>query len=269
MTTQLKINQTKPVEITWEPLPAGFRLEDEPVENTGQPLIASALRESLEIAQRIQPQMLIATNFGLCATVNGQLVIKAPDWLYVPSVKEQLAACAQPTLRERNSYTPNLEGDLPLIVMEFLSATECGEYSIKPTYPPGKWFFYEQILQVPIYVIFEPGAGLLELYRLRNGKYELEQPDENGRHWLPEIDLYLGTWNGSKTDRSGYWLRWWSQSSAILPWAVEQIEAERHRAEQESQRAEQESQRADREREQKEKLIAYLRAQGLDPTEII
>jgi hypothetical protein len=72
MTTQLKISR-QPVEITWEPLPAGFRLENEPVENTGQPLIAAALRESLEIAQRIQPQMLIATNFALCATVNGEL----------------------------------------------------------------------------------------------------------------------------------------------------------------------------------------------------
>ncbi len=231
------------------------------MENTGQPLIAGALRESLEIAQRIQPQMLIATNFGLCATVNGELVIKAPDWLYVPNVKEQLAVRAQPTLRERNSYTPNLEGDVPLLVMEFLSETEGGEYSIKPTYPPGKWFFYEQILQVPIYIIFEPKAGLLELYRLQNGKYELEQPDENGRHWLPEIDLYLGIWTGTKTDRNGYWLRWWNQSAAILPWAVEQIEAER-------QRAEQESQRADREREEKEKLIAYLRAKGLDPNDL-
>ena len=131
MTTQLKINQKQPVVITWEPLPAGFRLEDEPVENTGQPLIAGALRESLEIAQRIQPQMLIATNFGLCATVNGQLVIKAPDWLYIPNVREQLAS--------RNSYTPNLEGDLPLIVMEFISETEGGEYSIKAIYQGDKW----------------------------------------------------------------------------------------------------------------------------------
>ncbi len=137
MTTQLKINRQQPVEITWEPLPTGFRLEEEPVENTGQPLIAAALRESLEIAQRIQPQMLIATNFALCATVNGELIIKAPDWLYVPSVREQLADCAQPT-RERNSYTPNLEGDVPTIVTEFLSETEGGEYSVKPTYPPGK-----------------------------------------------------------------------------------------------------------------------------------
>ena len=39
-----------------------------------------------------------------------------------------------------------------------------GEYSFKRTYPPGKWFFYEQILQVPIYIIFAPDGGLLEYY---------------------------------------------------------------------------------------------------------
>jgi hypothetical protein len=38
MTTQLKINRKQPVEIRWEDLPVGFRLDDEPVENTGQPL---------------------------------------------------------------------------------------------------------------------------------------------------------------------------------------------------------------------------------------
>ncbi len=32
--------------ISWEALPADFHLEDEPVENTGQPLLAGALRET-------------------------------------------------------------------------------------------------------------------------------------------------------------------------------------------------------------------------------
>ena len=54
--------------ISWEALPHDFHLEDDPVENTGQPLLAGALRESLEISGFIQPQMLIASNFGLCAT---------------------------------------------------------------------------------------------------------------------------------------------------------------------------------------------------------
>ncbi|MBC6434721.1 hypothetical protein FM036_31435, partial [Nostoc sp. HG1] len=176
--------------ISWEALPADFQLEGEPVENTGQPLLTGALRESLEISGFIQPQMLIASNFGLCATINGQFVAKAPDWVYVPSVNQVLG--------ERKSYTPNLDGDIPAIVMEFLSDTEGGEYSFKRTYPPGKWFFYEQILQVPIYVIFDLNGGLLEFYQLENRRYELQQADENGRHWIDLMGLFLGTWQGTK-----------------------------------------------------------------------
>jgi hypothetical protein len=72
------------------------------------------------------------------------------------------------------------------------------------------------------------------------------------------MNLFLGTWRGSKEGRSGYWLRWWDESGMMLPWAMEKIEQERQRAEQEHQRAEQE-------RQQKERLMAYLRSQGIDP----
>jgi Uma2 family endonuclease len=58
--------------------------------------------------------------------------------------------------------------------MECLSDTEGGEYSIKPIYPPGKWFFYEQVLQVPYYAIFDPDCGGLEVYRLTQaGQYQI------------------------------------------------------------------------------------------------
>jgi Uma2 family endonuclease len=249
---------TKPstkLTITWEPLPAGFQLEEEPVENTGQPLIAGALRESLELAGFIQPEMLIASNLGICATLNGELVIKAPDWLYVRSVQTP-----QPE-KDRQSYTPHLEGEVPLVVMEFISETDGGEYSVKRTFPVGKWFFYEQILQIPTYIIFDSTIGLLEVYRLQNGRYELELPDLEGRHWIPEMKLFLGTWRGTKEERTGYWLRWWDEAGNLLPWAVEQVEQERDRAEQERQRAEQERQRAER-------LAAYLRSQGINPDEV-
>jgi Uma2 family endonuclease len=229
--------------ITWEALPHDFQLEDEPVENTGQPILAGALKESLEIAGFIKPQMLIASNFGLCATINGDFIAKAPDWLYVPSVKE--------IIPERKSYTPHLEGDIPAVVMEFLSDTEGGEYSVKRTYPPGKWFFYEQILQVPIYVIFDPDGGLLEFYQLENGRYELKQPDENGLHWIESMGLFLGTWKGEKEARTGYWLRWWNKAGELLPWSVEMINQERQKAEQE--------------RREKERLRDYLKSQGIDP----
>lgn len=224
--------------ISWEALPDDFHLEDDPVENTSQPILAGALRESLELSGFIQPQMLIASNFALCATMGGQFIAKAPDWVYIPRVNQVLA--------NRKSYTPNLEGDVPAVVIEFLSDTEGGEYSVKPTFPPGKWFFYEQVLQVPIYIIFEPDAGLLEFYQLENGRYQLKQPDENGRHWIATMGLFLGTWQGTKESRTGYWLRWWDEAGNLLLWAVEQIEQERQRAEQEHQRAEQERQRAER-----------------------
>jgi Putative restriction endonuclease len=198
-------------------------------------------------------------------------------------------------LHKGKSYTPNLEGDVPAVVMEFLSDTksegyvQSEEYSAKQTYPPGKWFFYEQILQVPVYVIFDPNGGLLEFYHLENGRYKLELPDENGRHLIGSMDLFLGTWQGKKEERTGYWLRWWDSEGNLLPWAVEQVELERQRAEIERQRAEQESQRAEIERQraeierqraeqesqraeqesqQKERLAAYLRSQGIDPNNL-
>ncbi|WP_254777820.1 Uma2 family endonuclease [Cylindrospermopsis raciborskii] len=168
-----------------------------------------------------------------------------------------------------------LEGDVPAVVMEFLSDKEGGEYSFKRTYPPGKWFFYEQILQVPVYIIFDPDGGLIEYYELKNERYELKQPDENGRHWIESMELFLGTWQGTKEGRTGYWLRWWEQTGNLLPWALElieqerqQVEQERQRAEREHQRAEREHQRAEQERQEKEMLIAYLRSQGIDPNNL-
>ncbi|MBO3457799.1 Uma2 family endonuclease [Aetokthonos hydrillicola Thurmond2011] len=237
-----RLSETKPqteLIIKWEALPKDFQLEDEPVENTSQPLLAGALRESLEISGFIQPQMLIASNFGICATVNEQLVIKVPDWVYVPSVREVIS--------NRKSYTPILEGEIPLIVIEFLSDIDGGEYSVKRTYPPGRWFFYEQILQVPIYIIFSPDGGLLEYHQLEGEHYKLKLPDENGRHWVERMGLYLGTWQGTKEGRTGYWLRWWDKSGNLLPWAVEQIEQER---------------------QEKQRLIAYLQSQGIDPNNL-
>lgn len=243
---QSVIKQNSPITITWEKLPDGIPLKEEPVENAGQPLIAGALRESLELAGYIQPQMLIASNLALCATVDGNLILKAPDWFYVASVLSYEG--------DRRSYTPHLDGEVPRVVMEFLSETEGTEYSAKPTFPPGKWFFYEQVLQVPTYVIFEPATGLLEVYHLQAGRYALAVANAVGRYWLAEMQLFLGVWHGKKEERTGYWLRWWDATEQLLPWGIEQVEQERQRAEQERQRA--------------DRLADYLRAQGINPEEI-
>ncbi|MDF5712898.1 MAG: Uma2 family endonuclease [Rhizonema sp. NSF051] len=241
--------------VKWEKLPEDYLLPDEPVENTSQPLIAAALRESMELIGLLTPERLVASNLGICATVNGKTIVKAPDWLYVPKV---LPLESQGT---RRSYTPRVEGDSLAVVMEFLSETDGGEYSFRPFYPYGKLWFYERILQVPVYVIFEPEEGTLEIRQLQESQYQMQQPDENERYWIASLNLYLGIWHGTKAERTGYWLRWWDADGNLLLWGAERLEQERQRAEQERQRAEQESQRAAR-------LESYLRSQGIDPNQI-
>lgn len=229
--------------ITWEKLPDDFPLDDQPVDNINQPLLAAALTEAVELSGRLQESMLVATNFGICATVNGKLAIKAPDWVYVRSVLP-----TTPPNQNRRSYTPNLEGEVPALVMEFLSDTEGGEYSIKSKYPPGKWFFYELLLRVPTYAIFEPTVGWLELYQLDSSqRYQLQPPDANNRYWISGIGLFLGVWQGSKANRTGYWLRWWDENGQMLLWGAELLQQER---------------------QIRERMAARLRELGVNPEEI-
>ncbi|MBF2064786.1 MAG: Uma2 family endonuclease [Calothrix sp. C42_A2020_038] len=238
--------------VTWEKLPDDFILDDEPVDNISQPPLAAALTESLVLKQKLAPNALTTTNYGICATLNGQTVVKAPDWGYVPSIKV-------PRSEVTRSYTPRLQGDIPVIVMEFISATEGTEYSSKPTYPPGKWFFYEKILEVPNYAIFEPDMGVLEVYKLDSLKnYQLQTPDGNNRYWITEMNLFLGVWQGTRENRTGYWLRWWDENGELLLWGSELADKER-------QRADEERQRADEERQRVERLAQQLRAAGIEP----
>ena len=244
--------------VTWEKLPDDFVLPDDPVENIQHPFVAAALTDALGEANQIMPEMLIASNFGLVATVDQRIVVKAPDWLFVPKV------FPVPEGIIRRSYTPILEGDPVAVVMEFLSDTETGEYSIRPTYPYGKLHFYEQILKVPTYVIFDPAAVQIEVRRYQDDRYTLQSPDAQGRFWIPEIGLFLGTWYGKRLERTTHWLRWWDEAGNMLLWSSEKAEQERQRAEQERQRAEQERQRAEAAEQELARLRSLLQQQESD-----
>jgi Uma2 family endonuclease len=252
-------------EITWEKLPDDFVLPDDPVENIQQPFLAAALTDALDTAGFVQPEMLLASNFALVATVNQRTVVKAPDWLFV----RRVLPIAQNLVRR--SYTPNLEGDPVAIVMEFLSETEGGEYSVRSTPPYGKLYFYEHILKVPTYVLFDSKESLLEVRQLQNGQYMGQTPNPQGQYWIPEVNLFLGIWQGTRLGITTNWLRWWDEAGNMLLWSSERVDEERQRTEQERQRAEQERQRAEQERqraeqerqraEAAEQEVAQLRAQ--------
>ncbi|WP_448599684.1 Uma2 family endonuclease [Thermoleptolyngbya sp.] len=230
---------TQSLKVTWDALPEDYCLSEAPAQYIEQPMLAAALTDALGEAGLTQPEMLIASNVGLVATVNQKTVVKAPDWLYVPRV--------QPWTGEgvRRSYTPILQGDPVAIVMEFLSDEELGEYSIRPVFPYGKLFFYEQILQVPTYETFDPYSQTLEVRRLVDGQYQLQQPSAEGRFWIPELSLFLGVWYGPRLGSTIHWLRWWDEAGNLLLWSFEKAEVERQRAEQGRPRAGQEARRAE------------------------
>ena len=244
-------SSSKAPTVTWEPLPADFVLPEDPVENIQQPPLAASLTDALGAAGRIG-LALIGSNFGLVATINQKTVVKAPDWFFVP----QVHPVAEGTIRR--SYTPNLEGAPISVVMEFLSNEDYGELSVRSTPPYGKLYFYEQILQVPTYVTYDPYEPKLEVRYLLNGAYETQAADAQGRVQIPELDLWLGIWRGERLGQTMNWLRWWDSQGNLLLWSSEQAQQERQRAEQERQRAEQERQRAD-------VLAAKLRELNIDP----
>ncbi len=246
------IATTHPDNITWELLPEDFILDDEPVDNVNQPPLAAALTESLELAGKLPSTALATTNYGICATVNEKIVVKAPDWAYIPTI-------SVPREEVKRSYTPHRQGNIPVVVIEFLSDTEGSEYSSKRTYPPGKWFFYEQILQVPNYIIFEPESGTLEVHCLdESGKYNLGSPNENNRYWLTQMKLFIGVWQGTRENREGYWLRWWDEGGNLLLWGTELVEQERQAKEKERQAKETALKRL-------EELEKRLRDAGIEP----
>lgn len=227
--------------VNWNVLPAGYKLPDDPVENVQQPLLAAALTDALGANQRVLPEMLIVSNFGLVATVNKKIVVKAPDWLYVSHVNPVAEGVI------RRSYTPNREGDRVAVVMEFLSEEDGGELSVRSTPPYGKLYFYEHILQVPTYVTYDPYEPELEVRCLQAGRYVLQPVNLEGRIHIPELDLWLGIWRGERLGHTINWLRWWNASGNLLLWSSEQTEQERQRA---------------------EALAAKLRELGIDPEQL-
>lgn len=78
---------SSPFNITWKKLPDDYVLDNEPAGNINQPALAAVLTESLELAGRLPETALAATNYGICATVNGKIVVKAPVWGYVGQIR--------------------------------------------------------------------------------------------------------------------------------------------------------------------------------------
>ena len=264
--------QAHPV-ITWDKLPTDFILPDDPVDNVYQPAIAASLTELLLLAGLLSETAQTCTDYGLIATVDGKTIAKAPDWAFLHNITVPLNDIDR-------SYTPHLDGDVPVIVLEFLSHTDGTEYSVKPENPTGKWYFYEQVLKVPYYGIFDPISGDFQVYLLgESGRYNRLPIEESGRYWIAPMNLSIAAWKGTRNYRMTYWLRFWDADGNLLPWATEiaeaaqqqaeaaqqQAEAAQQQAEAAQQQAEAAQQQAEAAQQRADRLAQRLKDLGLDP----
>jgi len=188
---------------------------------------------------------------------------KAPDWFYVPNVPRLLNG------KVRRSYVLWKERVPPLIALEFVSGDGSEERDKTPR--RGKFWVYEQAIQIPYYGIYEVEKASIEMYHLVNGTYELMVPNERGHYEIPEMKVEVGIWEGTYQDLTLPWMRWWDKDGKLIPTNEEAREMERQAKEQErqakslaNQRAEQERQRAELAEQEVARLKAKLRELGLD-----
>jgi len=144
-------------------------------------------------------------------------------------------------VKPNRSYLMWEYGKPPDVVIEIVSNQQRGE--------ERKLWDYAQ-LGIDYYVIFDPteqlGAGALRVYGQHEGTY---RPVATGT--LSTVELGVVLWQGVYEGLEQTWLRWCDAAGHLLPTGAERIEQEHQRAEQEHQRA--------------ERLVAQLRALGVEP----
>jgi Uma2 family endonuclease len=266
MPTNLLLKKTDKLQ-TAQPLPPKEALPtmyDLPSENPDDPGLADEfhyyqlelLRETFCPPDYPPERFYVASDLYIYYDVHHPKWYKRPDWFAavdVPRLYNQ---------REmRMSYVIWQEEVVPSIVVELLDeSTEkdiLGQTRREINQPPTKWQVYEQMLQIPYYIIFARDPDQFRPFHLTNGRYrELTPPDK--RVWLPEIKLGLGLWEDVYHGVERKWLRWYDADGKWIPTPVEkeQQRAEQLRAEQEKARAEQEKARAEQKKARAEQKKA-------------
>jgi Uma2 family endonuclease len=196
---------------------------------------------------------------------------EAPDWFYVPNVSPLLDG------ERRRSYVLWKEIITPLIAIEFTSGDGSEERDRTSPFASaeskaGKFWVYEQAVNIPFYAIYEVEKAAVEVYELVAGRYQLVAPNQRGHYPIPPMGVELGIWSGEYLNQTFPWLRWWDRDGNLLLAGEERAELEKQRADTEQQRAELEKQRADAEQQRAEQAIqraaelaARLRELGIDP----
>jgi Uma2 family endonuclease len=254
---------------------------DLPSENPEEPGLPDEfhLWQSILLALTFVPlnwnpnQVFKACDLNLYYDVNHPQWYKRPDWFGVVGVSRLYEGHDT-----RLSYVIWQEKVSPFVVVELLSPgtedEDFGRTVPKGGNPPPKWQVYEEILQVPYYVIFSRYTNEIHAFHLKGNRYEA-MTLTNNRLLIPELGLSLGLWQGSYEGVERLWLRWLTIEGELIPIPIEEVEAAEERAMEAEERALEAQERAlaDRERateaeEKVAKLAARLRELGINPDEL-
>jgi Uma2 family endonuclease len=172
-----------------------------------------------------------------------QRAFRGPDVFWVGGVEPE---------RERKAWISWEEGGrLPDVIVELLSPSTARKDRTE------KKDLYARVFGTAEYFLADPETRKLEGYRLSGRSYRPILPDEQGRLWSEQLEVYFGAWQGVAVGRKHDWVRLFRPDGTLVPTTEEQAEAERQRADMECQRAEAERQRADA----AEAELARLRAE--------
>jgi Uma2 family endonuclease len=220
--------------------------DDTPVDNEDQNLLPNLLLMLLTHLWSARMDWYFGVDMGVYHTTGlSPKVPVVPDGFLSLGVERKKGG------KSRRSYATWEEGNVvPSFVLEMVSHRPGGEYDEKID-------LYTK-LGVLYYLVYNPefwrrdGHQPFELYKLIKGSYQLQIGEP---YWMPEVGLGIGRYQGLVGGLAQEILTWYD------------VRSDRHLApeEQERQGRLEEQQRTAQERQQRERLEAFLRSQGIDP----
>jgi Uma2 family endonuclease len=291
--TQPTFPKIPPPKLPVKSLPTMYDLPSEAVGEPGLPDEYHLWQAALCSATFRPPEyssdkILVACDLNLYYDPQHPLWYKRPDWYAVVGV---------PNLYQgkdlRRSYVIWQEKVTPIVIVEFLSDSSRDEDlgiekpSQRRREQPGKWQVYEQILQVPNYIIFDGETNQLRWFELERTSTEegeivryQERSVNQARIWIESLQLGLGLWTGRYRRKQREWLRWYDTEGN---WVLTEEELERKQRKQAQAQARKAQALAQRERQEKEQaearardaearaalLAEQLRQLGVNPDELM
>lgn len=245
--------------------------DDTPVDNIFSAKLQRLLVQSLYLSYHPETTFLADANVGIFRTP--QLPPIVPDVF----LSLDVTLAENWYAKEHRTYFVWQFGKAPDVVIEIVSNNKGGENNRKLREYARLSIWYYAIYDPQRLIQDEP----LIVYELTSTGYQIKE-----NSFLDRVGLGLTVWHGPFEGKDGDWLRWYGEDGELLLTGEEQVaqeqqrvdqereradeawqrvEQEWQRAEQEQLRAEQERQRAEQEKERAERLMAQLRALGIEP----